>query len=230
MPASIANGTRPGENRATRSKNPRPQAVHVLTTAPPAQKCFGYVRGAAAIHLEFQRPETRRRAAARERFLRTQVLALLVISNDAEPELRSPLKMFFLEMAIRTHRPATRLRSSFGFAVQFPMQTRGYTQDSSRAQRVFATLPSLHPALLRFPEHARPIPYRTQSREAHDPASCAAKSRKRKTSSQIDSLAPAGNGNLPGLIIAALGGFAAAKKQIDRHCRPKDFQAGGIVR
>jgi len=109
MPASIANGTRPGENRATRSKNPRPQAVHVLTTAPPAQTCFGYVRRAAAIHLEFQRPETRRRAAARERFLRTQDLALLVISNDAEPELRSPLKMFFLEMAIRTPRPATRL-------------------------------------------------------------------------------------------------------------------------
>src|SRR5580704_1762754 len=138
--------------------------------------------------------------------------------------------MLFLKMAMRTHRPATLLRLSFGFAEQFPVQMRGCTQGLSLAQRVFALLLSPRPALLQFQERARPIPRQTKPREARDLASCVARWTNRKTNSQTDSWVPAENVNLSDLIIAALGGFAAVKKQIGRRCTRKDFQAGGRVR
>jgi hypothetical protein len=178
---------RRAENRWTRSRTQTMQAVRARMTASPAQTCFGYARCAAAIHLEFQPPKTPRQPAARERFRRRRALAILAISNDAEPIRRSPLKMFFLEKATRWHRPATPLHLSSDSAVKAPPQKRGCTRCSSLAPRVSSTPPSRHRARRQPQEHARPIPCRTKSMEALAFASSCASTTKRKTSSRIDS-------------------------------------------
>ncbi len=116
--AVLANGRRCLYTLWTRSRIQPMQAVRALMPAPPAQTCFGYARCDSAIRLESQPPEKRRLAAARERFLQMLALALLAISNDAAPIPRSRRKMFFLEKATRTHRPAAQRHLTFGFAGQ----------------------------------------------------------------------------------------------------------------
>ena len=178
---------RRAENRWTHSRTQPMQAVRARMTASPAQTCFGYARCAAAIHLEFQPPKTRRWAATRERFRRRRALAIFAISNDAEPIPRSPLKMFFLEKATPRHRPATPLRCCSRSAARASPQKRGCTRCSSLARLVFATPPSPRQALRQFQERALPIPCRTKSREALAFASSCASTTKRKTSSRTDS-------------------------------------------
>jgi hypothetical protein len=178
---------RRAENRWTRSRTQPMQAVRARMTASPAQTYFGYARCAAASHLEFQPPKTRRRAATRERFRRRRALAILAISDGATPELRSRQKMFFLEKATRMHRPATPLRCCSRSAAQASLQKRGCTRCSSLARLVFAIPPSPRQALSQFQEHARPIPCRTKSMEALAFASSCASTTKRKTSSRTDS-------------------------------------------
>jgi hypothetical protein len=178
---------RRAENRWKRRQIRPPQAALAPLLALLEQTCCGYAPCAAASHLEFQPPKTRRQAATRERFRRRRALAILAISNDAQPIRRSPLKMFFLEKATRMHRPATPLRLSFGFAGQSPARMRDCTRGSSRAPRVSATLPSPRPAPRQFLEHARPIPHRTKSMEELAFASSCASTTKRKTSSRTDS-------------------------------------------
>jgi len=175
------------ENRWKRRQIQPPKAAQALMRVPQPQTYCGYARCGSASCLGFQRREKRRRAAEHERFLKTHAPVLLAISDGATPELRSQLRMFFLEMAARTHRPAIRRRLSFGLAGQSPARMRDCIRGSSLAPRVSATLPSPRPARRQFPEHARPIPHQTKSREGHASASCCARWTKHKTSSQTDS-------------------------------------------
>ncbi len=163
----------------------RDAPVHSL--APRAQMCFGYARCDSAIHLEFQPPETRRRAAALEIFPQMHTLAIQAISDDAAPERRSLQKMFSLEKATQMHHLGPRRRLYFDSGAQFPPQKYGYTRGSSLALRVFAILPLPRPAQRQFPERALPILCRTKATEALASASSLAKATKRKTSSRTDS-------------------------------------------
>src|SRR5208282_2126772 len=149
--------------------------------------CFGYARPVAAIHLESQVPETRRRAVEPGRFLQMPAPAPLAISDDAAREPRSPLKMLFPEMAALTHRPALPRRFCSDSFEQVAPQTSGCTPGSSLAQHACVTLLLLHPAQLQFPERALPIPNRTRATESLASASAVANTTKRKTSSRTDS-------------------------------------------
>src|SRR5208282_4757039 len=101
--------------------------------------CFGYARPVAAIHLESQVPETRRRAVEPGRFL---------------------------QMPALTHRPALPRRFCSDSFEQVAPQTSGCTPGSSLAQHACVTLLLLHPAQLQFPERALPIPNRTRATES----------------------------------------------------------------
>ena len=251
----LANDTRRAEHRWTHSKIPPLRAVPVRMTAPVAQMCFGYARSAAAIHLESRSPETRRRAAARERFQRRHVPAIPAISNDAVQEPRSPLKKSFLEKAAPMHHPAALRRSRFGCAPQSRLQTHDYTRGSSLAPHACAILPSRRPAPRQAQEHVRPIACRTKATEGPLSVSCCATTTKHKTSSRTDSQnhvpSPARErlsritevrvsfsgfdyrrpAQTSTIVTAteASDRFAAAKKQIGPRCTPKDFQAAGRV-
>src|SRR5277367_84857 len=126
--AGLSNGRHCPCTQCRRSKIRLMQAAGARMQAPPAQTYFGSDRGAGAIHLEFQGPATLRLDAARERFQRKRVLAILAISNGAEPIRQLLLKMFFLETATSIHRLATPLRSCLWRAVQDPRQRRGYSR------------------------------------------------------------------------------------------------------
>jgi hypothetical protein len=182
-----ANDTRRAGSRWTRSKIPPLQAVRVRMTAPPEQTCFGYARSGAAIHLESRSPETRRRAAARERSPRKRASAILAMSDGAAPERRSLPKKFFPEKAKLRHRLAPPRHLGLDRAEQALRQMRGYTQGSSLSSHASAILPSPLPALHQPLEHARPIPYWTKATELLASASCGARTTKHKTSSRIDS-------------------------------------------
>jgi hypothetical protein len=183
----LSNDMRFLEKLLIRSKILLSRAAQVHSQAPRAQMCFGYAQCDSAIHLEFQRPETRRRAAVLEISLRMRALAIQAISDDAAPEQRSQQKMFFLKKARQMHHLAPRRRLRFYSGVQFPPQKYGYTRGSSLASRVFATLPLPRPAPRQFPERALPILCRTKATEALASGSSLAKATKRKTSSRTDS-------------------------------------------
>jgi len=185
--ATRASGTRCPCIQRIRSKIQQPQVAPARKQAPRARTYCGYAQCDSAIHLESQPQETRRQAATRGIFLQMRALAPLSISSGATREQRSPRKIFFPETATRTHLPARPRHSFRDSAARFRRQTRGYTRDLSHAPRVFAIPLSPRPALLRFPERARPIPFRTKSTEANVSASCCARRTKRKTSSRTDS-------------------------------------------
>src|SRR5713101_681947 len=134
--------------------------------APPAQTCFEYDPFAVASRLESQRPETRRRAAARDKSPRTRDPVTRWTAHDAEPARRRRRKKCSTEMAARPRLLARQLRSRHSAAVQAGQQNCGRIRGWLRAPLGAAALPCPPRALLRLPKRVLPGSIRTESRGA----------------------------------------------------------------